>query len=47
MIDVFFNGKLIGNVNNPKSFVEEVIEGRRKGEISNLINRLQIEDIIL
>ena len=38
MTDVFFNGKIIGTVDNPKDFVKEVIATRRKEDISNQLN---------
>lgn len=38
--DVFFNGALVGGVENPKKFVQDVISARRKNDISHLINLL-------
>lgn len=38
MIDVFFNGSLIGTVKNGLSFVNTVKDARRKGKLSNYLN---------
>ncbi|MGB9748870.1 MAG: DNA-directed RNA polymerase subunit B [Candidatus Woesearchaeota archaeon] len=38
MADVFFNGKIIGYVDNPKEFVENFKNKRRHNEIENFIN---------
>ncbi|GIU68711.1 MAG: DNA-directed RNA polymerase subunit B [Candidatus Pacearchaeota archaeon] len=36
--DVFFNGKFIGCVNNPKDFVKRIVEKRRKLEFSEQLS---------
>jgi DNA-directed RNA polymerase subunit B len=38
MVDVFFNGKLVGEVDNSANFVETVLDARRSGKLSNFIN---------
>lgn len=40
MADVYLNNKFIGTVENPKEFVEKIIEERRKGALPNNINVL-------
>ncbi|MBN1503257.1 DNA-directed RNA polymerase subunit B [Candidatus Woesearchaeota archaeon] len=40
MSEVFLNGKFIGTTDNPKSFVDNLIEHRRKGKIHYSINIL-------
>ena len=31
--DIFFNGRFVGNINNPKKFISELKEKRRKNEL--------------
>ncbi|MEM2874121.1 MAG: DNA-directed RNA polymerase subunit B [Candidatus Nanoarchaeia archaeon] len=38
MSDVFFNGQLVGTVEDPKAFVTAVIEARRQGKLSRFLN---------
>ncbi len=38
MTDVFLDGRFIGSVENPKEFVNEIIEKRRRGIISPQVN---------
>ena len=38
MSEVFLNGKLVGNVDNPKKLVDSFLEERRKGKIHYSIN---------
>jgi DNA-directed RNA polymerase subunit B len=38
MSDAFFNGELVGTVENPQEFVKSVIESRRQGKLSKFIN---------
>jgi DNA-directed RNA polymerase beta subunit len=38
MADLKLNGKFVGNVDDPKNFVENLIEKRRKGEVSKNVN---------
>lgn len=38
MIDVFFNGSLIGTVEDATNFVDSIKEKRRKGELSTYLN---------
>ncbi len=38
MADAFFNGQLVGNVEQPQEFVKSVIEARRAGKLSKYLN---------
>ena len=38
MADVYLNNKLIGEVENPKEFVEKIVSARRKGDMSTNLN---------
>ncbi|MCX6775088.1 MAG: DNA-directed RNA polymerase subunit B [DPANN group archaeon] len=38
MSDAFFNGELVGTVDNPQEFVQSVIDSRRQGKLSKFIN---------
>ncbi len=38
MSDAFFNGELVGTVENPQEFVKSVIDSRRQGKLSKFIN---------
>ena len=38
MANVFFNGQLVGNVDQPEAFVQSVIEARRTGKLSRFLN---------
>jgi len=45
MTDMFFNGRYMGDVSNPKKIVELVRDKRRKGEISQQINIAYLEHL--
>jgi DNA-directed RNA polymerase subunit B' len=38
MVDVYLNEKFVGNVDNPKDFIQNIKNKRRKGEVSRELN---------
>jgi DNA-directed RNA polymerase subunit B len=45
MAEIFLDGKYVGKANNPKKLVENIIENRRKGNLSEQVNVAYLEHL--